>query len=82
MTDFLIRKVTLAAPDGLVAGELFVRDGKIADFGAALGTPEGADIIDAEGAILAPGLVDIRASLGEPGYEYRETIASAAQAAA
>ena len=82
MTDFLIRKVTLAAPDGLVAGELLVRDGKIADFGAALGTPEGADIIDAEGAILAPGLVDMRASLGEPGYEYRETIASAAQAAA
>jgi dihydroorotase len=82
MTNFLIRKVTLAAPDGLVAGELLVRDGKIADFGAALGTPEGAEIIDAEGAILAPGLVDMRASLGEPGYEYRETIASAAQAAA
>jgi dihydroorotase len=82
MTDFLVRKVTLAAPDGLVAGELLVRDGKIADFGAALGTPEGAEIIEAEGAVLAPGLVDIRASLGEPGYEYRETIASAAQAAA
>jgi dihydroorotase len=82
MTDFLIRKVTLATPDGLTAGELLVLDGKIADFGAALGTPEAADIIDAEGAILAPGLVDIRASLGEPGYEYRETIASAAQAAA
>jgi dihydroorotase len=82
MTDFLIRKVTLAMPDGLVAGELLVRDGKIADFGAGLGAPEGVEIIDAEGAILAPGLVDIRASLGEPGYEYRETIASAAQAAA
>jgi dihydroorotase len=82
MTDFLIRTVTWAMPDGLVAGELLVRDGKIADFGAGLGAPEGVEIIDAEGAILAPGLVDIRASLGEPGYEYRETIASAAQAAA
>ena len=30
----------------------------------------------------APGLVDMRAALGEPGYEYRETIASAAEAAA
>jgi dihydroorotase len=39
-------------------------------------------VIDGEGAVLCPGLVDMRASLGEPGFEYRETIASAAQAAA
>ncbi|MDE8343483.1 MAG: amidohydrolase family protein, partial [Acidocella sp.] len=78
----LIRKVRLATPDGLIAGELLVQDGKIADFGVSLGNPDGADIIAAEGAILCPGLVDMRASLGEPGYEYRETIASAAQAAA
>ena len=32
--------------------------------------------------MLCPGLVDMRAALGEPGYEYRETIASAAEAAA
>ena len=32
--------------------------------------------------MLCPGLVDMRAALGEPGYEYRETIASAAAAAA
>jgi dihydroorotase len=79
---FLFRKVTLATPDGLAPGELLVVDGVIADFGAALGRPDGAQIVEAEGAILAPGLVDMRASLGEPGYEYRETIASAAQAAA
>jgi len=40
------------------------------------------DIIDGQGAILCPGLVDMRVALGEPGFEYRETIASAAQAAA
>ncbi len=34
------------------------------------------------GAALCPGLVDMRARLGEPGFEYRETIESAAQAAA
>ena len=39
-------------------------------------------MIEAEGAILCPGLVDMRAALGEPGFEYRETIASAAAAAA
>ena len=78
----LIRKARLATPDGLTQGELLVQNGVIADFGANLGTPDGAEILDSEGAILCPGLVDLRASLGEPGYEYRETIASAAEAAA
>jgi dihydroorotase len=79
---FLFRKTTLATPDGLTPGELLEIDGKIADFGPYLGTPDGATIIESEGAILCPGLVDMRASLGEPGYEYRETIASAGLAAA
>jgi dihydroorotase len=39
-------------------------------------------VVDAAGACLAPGLIDLRANLGEPGAEHRETIASAAQAAA
>ena len=63
-------------------GNLLVRDGRIADIGPTIGIPEGAEKISADGAILCPGLVDMRAALGEPGYEYRETIASAAQAAA
>ena len=64
-------------------GELLVCDGRIADFGAALGRPEGAVVVrGGEGAVLCPGLVDLRASVGEPGGAYRETIASAAQAAA
>ncbi len=63
-------------------GDLLVRDGVIADFGAGLGRPDGADVVQQDGAILCPGLVDLRAALGEPGYEYRETITSAAAAAA
>ena len=43
--------------------------------------PDGAERVDGNGAILCPGLVDMRATLGEPGYEYRETVASAAAAA-
>ena len=63
-------------------GELLVRGGRIADFGPGLGRPEGAVVVEGDGAVLCPGLVDMRAALGEPGYEYRETIASAAEAAA
>jgi dihydroorotase len=63
-------------------GDLLVRDGLIADFGPNLGRPDGTTTIEGEGSILCPGLVDMRAALGEPGFEYRETIASAAEAAA
>ncbi len=84
MANTLITNVRLLDPaSGLDApGALLIRDGLIADFGAGLTAPEGAAVVDAGGACLAPGLIDLRANLGEPGAEHRETIASAAQAAA
>jgi dihydroorotase len=84
MRDTLIANARLLDPaTGLDApGALLVRDGAIADLGPGLAAPEGAETVDAAGACLAPGLVDLRAALGEPGAEHRETIASAALAAA
>ena len=84
MPDCLITNARLLDPaSGLDApGALLIRDGLIADCGAGLTGPEGAAVVDAAGACLAPGLIDLRANLGEPGAEHRETIASAAQAAA
>jgi dihydroorotase len=84
MADTLITNARLLDPaSGLDApGALLIRDGLIADCGAGLTVPEGATVVDAAGACLAPGLIDLRANLGEPGAEHRETIASAAQAAA
>lgn len=84
MKDVLFTSVRLLDPAvGLdQCGELLVRDGVIADIGPGLGRPDDAILVAAEGAVLCPGLVDMRAALGEPGYEYRETIASAAEAAA
>ena len=84
MSDTLIVNVRLLDPAGGLdqPGELLIRDGKISDVGAGLGRPDGAAVVDGGGAVLCPGLVDMRAALGEPGFEYRETIASAAAAAA
>src|SRR6202790_654841 len=48
----------------------------------AAGVPEGTEIVDCRGKVVAPGLTDMRAFVGEPGAEYRETFASASQAAA
>jgi dihydroorotase len=44
--------------------------------------PAGAEVVDCKGAIVAPGLVDMRVFVGEPGGEHRETFASAGEAAA
>jgi dihydroorotase len=66
-------------------GDLLIADGVIRDakrgIGAA-GVPEGTEVIDCRGKVAAPGLIDMRAFVGEPGAEYRETFASASQAAA
>jgi dihydroorotase len=80
--DTLFSRVRILAAGIDVIGDLLVRDGRIADFGPSLGRPDDATLIEAEDAILCPGLIDMRAALGEPGFEYRETIASAAIAAA
>lgn len=66
-------------------GAVLVRDGLIADIIWGQGTPpapEGATVIDAKGQVLTPGLVDMRAFLGEPGAEYRETLRTGSEAAA
>jgi dihydroorotase len=68
-----------------IIGDLLIADGVIREakkgIGAA-GVPEGTDVIDCRGKLVAPGLVDMRAFIGEPGAGYRETFASASQAAA
>jgi dihydroorotase len=66
-------------------GDLLIADGVIREtkrgIGAA-GVPEGTEVVDCKGRIVAPGLVDMRAFVGEPGAEYRDTLATASQAAA
>jgi len=66
-------------------GALLIENGLIADFGPRLfgdGLPDGIEIVDCGGKVLAPGLVDMRVQLREPGQEHKETLASASAAAA
>lgn len=69
----------LDAPGGLLTeGEA------IADFAPNLfadGVPEGVEVIDCQDLCLAPGLVDIRVQLREPGEEYKETLRTGGEAA-
>ena len=65
-------------------GAVLIEDGVIVEVAldTPIGVPDGADVINAGGLALAPGLIDMRVFTGEPGKEYRETLQSAGDAAA
>ena len=61
--------------------DVLVEDGKIAGCKPGIKAPSGATVLDLAGMIVVPGLIDMHTHLREPGYEYRETVASGAAAA-
>ena len=63
-------------------GGVLVRDGVIQDVGPDVTQAADAQVIDCAGEVLTPGLIDMRAFIGEPGAAYRETLKSAGEAAA
>lgn len=79
----LIRQGRLVDPVGGIGGvlDVLIEGGKVAVIGSDIREP-GARVIDAAGLTVCAGLVDMHVHLREPGFEYKETIASGARAAA
>src|SRR5690606_796091 len=68
----------------LVGGEpadLLLRDGVVAEVGRGL-KAAGAQVVDADGLVALPGLVDLHTHLREPGREDAETVQTGSRAAA
>lgn len=61
--------------------DVLIENGKIAAVGPGLKAPAGATVIDATGKWVLPGFVDLHVHFREPGFEYKETIATGAAAA-
>ena len=83
MSRILIRGGRIVDPaagrDGIA--DLLVEEGRIAGIGTGLDAA-GAEIVDAAGRLVFPGFIDLHVHLREPGFEYKESILSGAQAAA
>lgn len=79
----LIKNGWLVDPKNQVDGkrDLYIEDGKICEVGENL-DHDGAEVFDAAGMTVAPGLVDLHVHFREPGYEYKEDIESGSRAAA
>jgi dihydroorotase len=61
--------------------DVLLLDGKIESVGENLGTPDGAQVSDIPGRVIAPGLIDLRVHFREPGEEDLEPVATGAMAA-
>ena len=86
MTALVIRGGHLIDPAAGVDGlkDILLKDGRVAEIAGhgKLKQANGAQVLDATGLVVAPGLVDIHVHLREPGQGYKETIATGTAAAA
>ena len=86
MTALVIRGGQLIDPAAGVDAlkDILLKDGRVAEIAAPgkLKLANGAEVLDAAGLIVAPGLIDMHVHLREPGQGYKETIATGTAAAA
>jgi dihydroorotase len=78
--DLVLKGGRVMTPGGLVEADVGVRDGKIAEIGDLKGPA--AEIFEASGLTVLPGVIDTQVHLREPGLEYKEDLATGTAAAA
>ena len=73
-----IKNATIIMRDHLIEdGVLLIQDGKILDLGEDLSVPEDAEVLDAKGLYVGPGLVDIHTHAGGEHWFYEEPLKAA-----
>ena len=70
-------------PDRVVKASLLLQEGKIAGIFEGTPAPEGCTVVDAEGKMVLPGLIDTHVHMTDPGpFNYREDWAHGSRCAA
>ena len=84
MSPLLIKAGRLIDPSQGIdeTTDLLLDNGVVTGTGSSIAPPDGATVIDATGLVVCPGFVDLHCHLREPGFEYKETIATGTAAAA
>jgi dihydroorotase len=80
--EVLLRGGRVLDASGERVADVRIVDGRITEVDAGLAAGAGATVLDAEGAVVTPGLVDLQVHFREPGREDAETVESGARAAA
>jgi len=62
--------------------DVLIVNGTVRELGKGLSAPAGAEVLDAGGKYVVPGLIDMHVHLRDPGLEYKEDIISGTKAAA
>jgi dihydroorotase len=84
LVNLLVKNGRVVDPaNGLDAiQDVLIRDGLVERVGPRLGAIPDVPAVDARGKVVCPGFIDIHVHLREPGYEYKETVATGTRAAA
>jgi dihydroorotase len=78
--DLIVKGGRVATPGGIAEADIGVRDGRIAAIGRLDG--EAAEVFEAAGLTVLPGVIDTQVHLREPGLEHKEDLATGTAAAA
>ena len=81
MADKLLKNATVYSDGKLFVGDILVSDGVIAAVGCSLEYKD-AEITDMTGLHIFPGFTDVHVHLREPGFSYKETVATGTASAA
>jgi dihydroorotase len=82
MKDIFFKNATVYYEDKLQERDVLIVQGRIVSVDKGAAAPAGAAIVDAKNLYLLPGFADIHVHLREPGFSYKETIATGTAAAA
>ena len=80
--DLVVKGGQVWTPGGMLRADIAIDQGKIAAISSGAAVPTAAKVIDAQGHMVIPGLVDTHTHHREPGFTHKEDLTTATQAAA